>query len=330
MSISTLTSSRFRGSDQPTEEIQLTRRALRPQRHGWADWSPRTHLLLAGLGLLTAIIGTILAVQVVSAQDLRAEGRLDADELTAALDAARAKVGALGEAVDVARPAAADARAFTEVVSLRADDLSPEALEAVQAATGSLTALVGEPVVEPELPATIGSPGSLPEKYVSAGKDALAALRRQVELQIDRMADVAAAADARVTELAGARTAVSQAVAATVQAAQAKAPATLAETGEATAEARAAFEQAVAALGALGETPAPDATTRQAFSAYFTTADALRLSHEQAVAAREAAEQAAAEEAARLAAEEEARRQQNPWEWGWWSPGDQPGPGRRH
>lgn len=327
MSISTLTSS-LRGDDQPTEEIRLTRRTLRQERPGPSGWSPRTQLLLAGLGLFTGILGLVVAVQVVSAQDLRAEGRLDADELAAALEAARSEVAGLSDAVDAARPAAADARALTEIIGLRADDLSAEAIAAVTSATATLTDLVGTPVTEPELPESIGTPGSLPERYVSAERGELEALRRQVDVQVDRMAALGAAAAARVTELAEARTALTRAVGAAVTAARAQAPATLSAAGEATTDARAAFEQAVAALDALGENPTPDATTRQAFSTYFTAADALRLSHEQAVAAREAAEQAAAEEAARRA-EEEARRneQQGPWWWGWRD--NQPGPGDR-
>ena len=84
----TLGQSRFHGSDQPTEEIRLTRRTLRPMPPGWSGWSPRTQLALAGLGLLTAVLGTVLAVQVVSAQDLRADGRAAGAALTAALEAA--------------------------------------------------------------------------------------------------------------------------------------------------------------------------------------------------------------------------------------------------
>src|SRR5699024_3034567 len=153
---------RFHGSDQPTEEIRLTRRTLRPEPGGW---SPRTHLALAGLGVLTVILGTVLVVQVVTAQDLRADGRADATAGTAALEAAQEDVAALADAVDAARPAAADARALGELIALRADDLSGSAVAGVATAADALAAEIAEPVVEPALPSGFGSAATLPDRY---------------------------------------------------------------------------------------------------------------------------------------------------------------------
>lgn len=319
--LGTLGGSRFHGSDQPTEEIRLTRRTLRPTPPGWSGWSPRTQLLLAGLGLLTAILGTVLVVQVVSAQDLRADGRADADALSTALEAARADVAALADAVEAARSAAADARALSEVLAPRAGDLSPEAVDGVGVAAEALAAAVAEPVDEPSLPRWLGSPAGLPDRYVSTDGSGLAALRDQVTLQVDRLGAVGEAADARVVELTAAEAAVATSAGAAVRAAEAAAPGVLAAGPEAAADARARLEQAVAALVALGDAPDAGAATRDAFTAYFSAADAFRLSHEQAVAARLAAEQAAAEAAAAAAAEEAARQAEEaqPWWWGWWN-----------
>ncbi|GEN80331.1 hypothetical protein [Actinotalea fermentans] len=320
----TLGQSRFHGSDQPTEEIRLTRRTLRPAPPGWSGWSPRTQLALAGLGLLTAVLGTVLVVQVVSAQDLRADGRADGAALTTALEAARADVAALADAIEAAGPAVSDARALSDLLTPRAGDLSAEAVEGVTAAADALGAAVAAPAVEPTLPAWLGSPSGLAERYVSADGDELRRLRDQVAFQLERLPDLGADADARVAGLDAARADVATAAAGAVQAAQAATPRILAAGPEATPDARTRLEQAVAALAALGDAPAPDAATRTAFTAYFSAADGFRLSHEQAVAARLAAEQAAAEAAAAAADEEAARQAQEeePWWRDWWKPGN--------
>lgn len=317
----TLGQSRFHGSDQPTEEIRLTRRTLRPNPGGWSGLSPRTQLILAAIGILTAVLGIVLATQVVSAQDLRAEGRADADALTAALDAARADVGALQDAVDAAGATSADARALSDLLAPRTTDLSADAVAGVAAAAGTLSDLLAEPVTEPALPEAVGSPGSLPGRYVSAGGRELEQLRERVAHELDRLPAVGQDARDRVARIAAAQADVATSVGVAVAAAEAATPQILAAGPEASAEARTRLEQAVAALVALGETPDAGAATREAFTAYFTAADGFRLSHEEAVAAREAAEQAAAEAAA---AEEEARRaaeEQQPWWEGWWPPG---------
>lgn len=339
VSITALTPSRFRGSDLPTEEIRLTRRSLRPAGPGWSGWSPRTHLFLLALGLVTAVVGVVLAVQVVTAQDRRAEGRADGEALAAALEAARTDVAALGEAMAAAGPDAADARALSDLVALQAADLTPEAVAEVSAAAEGLAAVLAEPVTEPGLPASLGSPSALGERYVGADGDELEALRAQVAGQIERLAAVGDDADARAAEVDGAVARVRAAATAVIQAAQASAPGTLAATPEAAADARARVEQAVAALAALGEDPGAGSGVRAALSEYFASVDAVRISHEQAVAARLAAEEEARrlaeEEAARRAAEEEAarraeeeRRGGRGW-WDWWQgPGHRPGPGR--
>lgn len=319
----TLGQTRFHGSDQPTEEIRLTRRALRPTPPGPSGWSPRTQLVLAGLGLLTAVLGIVLVTRVATAQDLRADGRADATAVSEALDAAQLDVAALSRAVDAATPAAADAQALGDLLAPRAADLSAAAVEGVADAAAGLATVVEPPVVEPSLPTSFGSPATLPDRYVSAGDDERDRLREQVATQIARLIEVGEAADARVAELRDATAAVTASVADAVRAAEAAAPTILAAGPEATADARTRLEQAVAALVALGDAPAPDAATRDAFTAYFGAADGFRLSHEEAVAARVAAEQAAAEAAA--AAEEAARQaaeEQRPWWWDWWNPGD--------
>lgn len=320
----TLGQTRFHGSDQPTEEIRLTRRAMRPTPPGPSGWSPRTQLVLAGLGLLTAILGIVLVTRVATAQDLRADGRADATAVSAALEAAGAHVAALGRAVDATSPAAADAQALSELLAPRTADLSAPAVEGVAAAADALSALVADPVVEPSLPTSFGSPATLPDRYVSSDGAERDRLREQVASQIARLTAVGEAADARALELAGAEDDVTASVAAAVAAARAAAPGILAAGPEATADARTRLEQAVAALGTLGDAPTADAATRDAFTAYFGAADGFRLSHEEAVAARLAAEQAAAEAAAAAAAEEAARQaaeQQPPW-WDWWKPGN--------
>lgn len=327
----TLGQTRFHGSDHPTEEIRLTRRALRPTPPGPTGWSTRTQAVLAALGLVTVVVAIVLVTRVVTAQDLRAEGRADATSVSEALDAAAAHVAALDRAVDAAAPTAADAQALSDLLAARTDDLSAPAVEGVATAADALAALVAQEVVEPSLPASFGSPATLADRYVSAGGPERDALRAQVAAQIDRLTAVGRAADARALDLTGAEDAVTAAVAQAVAAAQSAAPTILAAGPEATADARTRLEEAVAALVALGDAPGPETATRDAFTAYFAAADGFRLSHEQAVAARLAAEQAAAEAAAAEAAAEEAARQaqedQQPWWWDWWKPGDGRGRG---
>lgn len=313
------------GADQVTEEIHITRRALRepPVR-----FSRRTRRTLVGLTVGTVVLGTALVVATVTAQGLRSEGRDDADALTSALETAQADATALATALEGTSAVVTDARALAELLAPPRADLPAEAADAVARAVDALGAAVAAPAPVPTVSGAVGTPSALPGRYVAANGAELDALRTRVAAEIDRLAALGRHSVDRMTELAGLTAALSDATAAAAQAAVATATTTLAATPEAPADARARFEEAVAALTALA--PGADADTRQAFTTFFTTADALRRAHEEAVLAREAAEraaaeQAAAEQAAREAAEREAaeREAKPPW-WWWGDDGDWP------
>jgi hypothetical protein len=286
--------------------------------------------VLLGLTVGTVVLGTALVVSTVTAQGLRAEGRDAADALTAALEAAQADAVALTTALEDTSALAADARALAEILMPRQSDVSAEAVDGVANAVDALGAAVGTPAPEPSLPDDLGSPSALPGRYVAADGADLDALRSHVAAEIDRLDAVGRRSVERVAELAELATDVSDAAGAAVQAAVATAPTTLTATPEAPADTRTRFEEAVAALTALGDAPDPGAGTRQAFTTFFNAADTLRRAHGEAVLAREAAEREAAEREAaeREAAEREAaeREAERPW---WWWLGDDDWPPRR-
>jgi D-alanyl-D-alanine carboxypeptidase/D-alanyl-D-alanine-endopeptidase (penicillin-binding protein 4) len=312
-----------RGSDQVTEEIHITRRALRepPIR-----FSRRTRRALLGLTVGTLVLGTALVVATVTAQGLRAEGRDDAAALTAALEAAQADAVALATALEDTSALAVDARALAEILTPRQEDVSAEAVEGVARAVDALGAAVRAPAPEPSLPDAIGTPSALPGRYVAADRADLDALRTRVAAEIDRLDALGRRSVEQVAELAELAAAVSDTAGAAAQAAVATAATTLTATPEAPADTRTRFEEAVAALTALGDAPDPGADTRQAFTTFFTAADTLRRAHGEAVLAREAAEREAAERAAaeREAAERAAAEREAERPWWWWGDDDWP------
>lgn len=319
-----------RASDQVTEEIRLTRRALREAPDGF---STRTRRVLGALLVGTLVIALLLVGRIAAAQGVRADGERDAAALATALRDAEDDAAALATAIEQTTPAAADARALAEVVALRQDDLSAEAVADVALAAEALAAALAEPAPEPALSTVVDDAAALPSRYVAVGGDERAALRAEVAAEIDRLDALGRRATERVGELAVLTAAVSDAASAAARAAIAVAPTTVAGSAEAGADARAGFDAAVAGLAALGETPSPGAETRQAFTTYFAAADTLRRSHREAVLAREeaervAAEQAAAEQAAaeQEAAEREADERDSDLPWWWrgdevWPPG---------
>lgn len=301
--------------DVPTQEIRITRRALRrggarptgaPGRTGWSAW---TLVVLAALATGTGIVGTQLVARVAQAQDVRSLGEADAAVLASALEAARSEAAALAGAVAAAEPAVTDARMLAEAVGLRSGDLSEAAVAGVADAAARLAAAVDVTVAEPALGEAVGSASALPERYVGAGSG-LAGLRDQVMGEVARLEGLRLAAAARSATVGAALEGVRAAVDGVVRAAQEKAPQVLAGAPEASGEARARLEQAVAALVALGAGPDASHPTREALREYFAAADGLRVSHAHAVAARLAAEEAARRAEAAQAAEaaEAARR----------------------
>jgi hypothetical protein len=304
-----------------TEEIHITRRALREPPLGF---SRRTRRVLLGLTVGTLVLGTALVVGTVTAQGLRAEGRDDAAALTAALEAAQADAATLTTALEDTSAFAADARALADILAPRREDVSAEAVDGVARAVDAFGAAVGAPTPEPSLPDAVGTPSALPGRYVAADRAELDELRTRVAAEIDRLDAVGRRSVERVAELAELATAVSNAAGAAAQAAVATAPTTLTASPEAPADTRTRFEEAVAALTALGDAPDPGAGTRQAFTTFFTAADTLRRAHDEAVLAREAAELEAAEREAaeREAAEREAAEREAERPWWWWGDDD--------
>ena len=183
-------------------------------------------------------------------------------------------------------------------------------MEEVAAAGDALAALVTADVPDVTLPEAL-TPGRLPTRYVAASRAERAELTDRATAEIARLEALGAEATTRIAALSDATEAVATATGVAARAAATTAVATLATAPEATVDARAQLDEAVAALAGLGSAPPPDTTTREAFLAYFAAADAVRSSHQETVAEREAAEREAAE---REAAEGEG---ENPW-WRWW------------
>lgn len=310
-----------RGSDQETQEIRLSRRDLREPPPGW---SPRTQLVLIVLAVVTVGLGSMLGVRALGAQGVRAEGAETAAALTAARDQAQAHTDALLGAITQAEVTVGQTQALAEALDVRVDDLTSAAVEEVAAAGEALSALVTADVPEVTLPDAL-TPGRLPGRYVAASRTERAELADRATAEISRLEALGAEATTRIAALAEAQAAVSTATGVAARAAATTAVTTLATAPEATVEARAQLDEAVAALAGLGAAPAPDTTTREAFLSYFAAADAVRISHQETVAEREAAEREAAE---REAAEREAaeREAEAPW-WQWWSDRSR-GPGR--
>ncbi len=295
-----------------------------------SGYSRRTMHVLVGIGVATLLVAIALVSRIVTAQGIAAEGREDAAALTAALETAEVSAAELATALEPAAVVESDVRSLVETVRERTGDLAPAAVDGLVLAADALTAALAEPAPTPTVAESAGPPATLADRYVATDDSGRAALRDAVAVEIQRLEALARTSAARIDEVAGLLAAAHEATAVTVRAGIAAAPATIAANPESTAEVRASFDAAVAAMSALGEAPTADQTTRQALSTYLSAADALRWSHAEAVRTREAAERAAAEQAAAEAAEraaEEARQRENPG-WPWWGDDGPDWPGR--